>query len=124
MFNYVISFLIMDILLRILDTLSQPRFRILRILAFPDFEMKLGLSIDGIDISQKLPGLDLVASLHGDIPHLAVKREIVSMLDQHALIISRHREHLRNDTVKHGLHMVTLGQSYVHTIVGGSSRFL
>lgn len=49
------------------SVLFEPFLRIMRILALPQFEMELGLSVDGIDGSEHISHIDLVICLYGNI---------------------------------------------------------
>ena len=79
--------------------------------------MQLSLSIDCIDNSKHLACLDLITSLYRHASKLAIEREIVSMLYKHALIVSRHCNHLLNNSVKYRLYLSTFGNGDIHTIV-------
>ena len=70
--------------------------------------MQLSLAVDGIHCSYHLSGIDLVACLHIHGLHLTIECEIVSMADQHALIISRHYKHLFHDALEHRLGLCAL----------------
>ena len=50
----------------------QPRLGILRLGTFPELEMELCLSVDGVDGADDVGCLDLVTFLHGNALHLAV----------------------------------------------------
>ena len=68
--------------------------RVLRLGPLPNLKMELRLAIYRIYVSYLLTGLDLVSGFNGQTLQLAVEGEIISMLDQHALIVSRHDKHL------------------------------
>ena len=58
-----------------------------------------------------------MSGLHHHILELAVEREIVSVLDKHALIVAWHHEHLLHDPVKHALYTRSWPKRYADPVV-------
>ena len=79
--------------------------------------MELDLSVYRIDSTQCITGLDLIVRLDGHIPELAVKREIIAMVDHDALIIAREDHDLTDYTVEHGLCLLAFRHSEVESVV-------
>ena len=86
--------------------LFQPFFRVLRRTLFPELEMQLVLTGNGVDGPDDLAGPDLFPGLHGYGFQLAVEGEIGAVLDEHALVVTRHYDYLDNGSVEHRLHLV------------------
>ena len=79
--------------------------------------MELDLSVYRIDSTQYITGLDLIVRLDGHIPELAVKREIIAMVDHHTLIIARKNHDLTDYAVEYGLSLFALRHSKIESVV-------
>ena len=79
--------------------------------------MELSLTVYGVNCTQGLTCLYLVACLYRNTSQLAVECEMISMLEKHALIVARHDDDLFNNTIKYGLDLRALGQSYIYTVI-------
>ena len=79
--------------------------------------MQLRLAVNGVHSSNLLSDLHLLSGLHHHILELAVEREIVSVLDKHALIIAGHHEHLLHDPVEHTLYTRSGPKRYADPVV-------
>ena len=79
--------------------------------------MKLRYSVDRIDRADDFTCLDLVSGLYVACPQFAIEREIISMLNEHALVVSRHHDNLFDLTVEYRFDRCPLAQRYVHAIV-------
>ena len=98
--------------------LSEPAFRVLRLAVFPKFKVDLvvaGLCLHG---SEDLSCGHFVTGLDAHRSKLAIKCEIVlSMLHEHALIISGHHEHLLDGTIEHDLDLRSLRSCDIQSVV-------
>ena len=79
--------------------------------------MQLGLTVYRIYRSQNLTEGHLITGLDRKSFHLTIQCEIISVLEQDALIISGHYEDLADHAIKDRLHLLTLAKRDVNTII-------
>ena len=86
--------------------------------------MKSRFAADGIDGADFLSGLDLVARLDIDVLYLALEGEIVTVLYQYALMVTRKDRYLSHNPVEDSLHFRIWRHGDIHAVVAGHIEVL
>ena len=109
----------------VIMSLSEPVLRVLRLAILPKFEVDLIVARLSFHGSQNLSCGHLVTCLDIHRTELAVECEIVlSMLYQHALVVSRHYKDLLYDTVEDSLNLRSLLHGNIDSVVGRKFKVL
>ena len=79
--------------------------------------MDLSITVYGIHLSYHFSCAHFLSRLDIDSLELAVESKVISMTDEHTLVISRHDEYLLHNPLEHSLDISPLAHCDVDTIV-------